>query len=227
MNKDNVISLRKAGATYQEISDSIGISKQRVHQIIKKYEPDLLKIDTVKTSISKVIEEQKKLEKAKKVAAYNAKRNEIIKLAKAGKTQDEIARKFGIAQNTVSKICIEAGLRRLKKSDEPRKSHQDVLSLAKAAGLLKEEGRTWKEIGKLLKANPLTLCQNYARMKRKGEEVPGDVRIVRSAQGAGKVHKKVQELKEQGFSYSEIAEKTKVSKSALHYYYYKPYFERH
>ena len=40
--EDEMVSLRNLGLTYQQIGDVYGISRQRVHQVIRDISPDLL-----------------------------------------------------------------------------------------------------------------------------------------------------------------------------------------
>ena len=52
--KQEIIAMRKAGATYQQIAGKVGVSRQRVHQIVKVYENK--KIDFMNRIIKRAVE---------------------------------------------------------------------------------------------------------------------------------------------------------------------------
>lgn len=109
--------LRAAGASIGTLGLRFGISKQRVHQILKAYPEANLAYHRLRAAATA----RRRLRMAQRGPEYERRLEEIrrlrgdplvIELGRAGWEQKRIAKVTQLRQQTVSRILIRAGLRR-------------------------------------------------------------------------------------------------------------------
>jgi len=143
--KSEVISLRLKGLSYKAIGDIVGLSGERVRQILD--------------------DENFYLYSSARRRQAEAKRQMILDLHHQGMTQKKIAAELGIKSYTaVGQVIRDAGLSRYKDQRE-----RDGINDRKIARL-KEQGLTYKEIAERM--NIRSISAVYKALKRQGVVKP-------------------------------------------------------
>ena len=201
--REKVRHLVSKGKSNQEIAEELGISKERVENdifILRK-----------KGKISK----ERRNYGIKKDSEVTKRREQVMELAKEGKSNQEIAKELGINKEAVARdICIlrkkgkiskERRNNRIKKDPEVTKRREKVKQLV-------SEGKSNQEIAEELEVSKEVVAGDIYILKKEGK-ISKERR--KKDQEVTKRREQVMELANEGKSNQEIAEELEVSKEVV------------
>lgn len=195
--EDQIVEMRKQGASYKEIKKALGIREALVAKVLRE------KGMTNNQEINKVIEERKKQENDKRD-------NGIIQMKKSGATYIEIMEEYNIGIETIRKILNKERQDKIEKApeerqEEKRKQQEERDRRDKRIVEMRKSGKTIKQI-----AEEINVSQETARKiinRNIDDKEIEQAKIDRNA--------KILEMRENGDAYKKIAEEFAISQETV------------